>query len=65
MNSVSGVALGSMALGRWAACWGMLGQLWASHKEGEGEIAGPAEVLAQKHSKDLLNFETFIVYKYI
>jgi hypothetical protein len=29
------------------------------------EIVGPAEVLAQKHSKDLLNFETFIVYKYI
>jgi hypothetical protein len=29
------------------------------------EIVGPAEVLAQKHSKALLNFKTFIVYKYI
>jgi hypothetical protein len=29
------------------------------------EIARPAEVLAQKHSKALLNFKTFIVYKYI
>jgi hypothetical protein len=37
MNSVYGVALGSMALGRWAARWGMLGRLWASCKEGEGE----------------------------
>jgi hypothetical protein len=29
----------------------------------EKKKAGPAEVLAQKHSKALLNFKTFIVYK--
>jgi hypothetical protein len=29
------------------------------------EIVGAAEVLAQKHSKALLNFKTFIVSKYI
>jgi hypothetical protein len=31
----------------------------------EKKKAGPAEVLAQKHCKAVLNFKTFIVYKYI
>jgi hypothetical protein len=30
----------------------------------EKKKAGPAKVLAQKHNKALLNFKTFIVYKY-
>jgi hypothetical protein len=39
-------------------------QRWAARK-GKKKKAGPVEDLAQKHSKALLNFKTFIVYKYI
>jgi hypothetical protein len=35
------------------------------HAEREKKKAGPAEVLGQKHSKALLNFKSFIVFKYI
>jgi hypothetical protein len=49
MNSISRVTLGSMVLGRWAARWGTLGQLWALLKEGEGEkLMGQFWVSAQE-----------------
>jgi hypothetical protein len=38
-----------MVLGRWAARWGTLGQLWALLKEGEGEkLMGQFWVSAQE-----------------
>jgi hypothetical protein len=62
--------------GHWANCWANGDGLeqaetrsrpavgFAQGRRGR-EIAGSAEVLAQKHSKALLNSETFIVSKYI
>jgi hypothetical protein len=35
------------------------------HVERKKKKVGPAEVLPRKHSKALLNFKTFIVYKYL
>jgi hypothetical protein len=62
--------------GHWANCWANGDGLeqaetrsrpvvgFAQGRRGR-EIAGPAEVLAQKHSEALLNSKTFIVSKYI
>jgi hypothetical protein len=35
------------------------------HAERQKKKDGPTEVLPRKHSKALLNFKTFIVYKYL
>jgi hypothetical protein len=61
-------ACGESKLGHWATQKGRKkGDGWAvsvGPRGKEKKKAGPAEVLAQKHSKALLNFKTFIVYKY-
>jgi hypothetical protein len=60
-------AHGESGLGHRAAQKGRKkGDGWAvsAGPHGKKKKAGPAKVLAQKHNKALLNFKTFIVYKY-